>query len=142
MPMFTSLSVVLWDFITGLFFNYRGPKMRIWRIFSDVQGETHFSEREIELRDAGSIGLLSGLESASGIIFRETSESYNYLWHNTPRRQYVIILAGQVDFTVSDGECRRFGPGEVVLLEDTSGKGHCSRAVAGERRQSIFVTLD
>ena len=116
--------------------------MLVWRIYSDVQGETHFSEVEIELKDAGPIGLLTVLESASGIIFRETSESYDYQWHNTPRRQYVIILAGRVDFTVSDGECRRFGPGDVVLLEDTLGKGHCSRAVAGEWRKSIFVTLD
>ncbi len=116
--------------------------MQVWRIYSDAQGETHFSKIEIELQDAGSIGLLSKLESASGIIFRETSESYDYQWHNTPRRQYVIILSGRVDFTVSDGECRRFGTGDVVLLEDISGKGHCSRAVAGERRKSIFVTLD
>ncbi len=116
--------------------------MQIWRIYSDAQGETHFSELEIDLKDAGPIGLLSELESASGIIFRETVEDYNYLWHNTPRRQYVIILVGRVEFTVSDGECRRFGAGDVVLLEDVSGKGHCSQAVNGERRKSIFVTLD
>jgi len=116
--------------------------MQIWRVYSDVQGETHFSEIEIDLKDAGPIGLLSELESASSIIFRETSENYDYQWHNTPRRQYVIILAGRVDFTVSDGECRRFGAGDVVLLEDVSGKGHCSQAVNGERRKSIFVTLD
>ena len=116
--------------------------MQIFRIYTDDSGETHFAEIEIELHDAGPIGLLSQLEPASGIIFRETVEDYNYQWHNAPRRQYVIILAGRVDFTVSDGECRRFGAGDVVLLEDLSGKGHYSQAVDGERRKSIFVTLD
>ncbi len=75
-------------------------------------------------------------------IFRETPGDYDFPWHNTPSRQFVIILKGEVDFTVSDGETRRFGSGAVVLLEDTSGKGHFSKAVKGQRRKSIFVTLD
>ena len=28
------------------------------------------------------------------------------------------------------------------MVEDVAGKGHCSQAVNGERRKSIFVTLD
>ncbi|MCK5680990.1 DUF861 domain-containing protein [bacterium] len=116
--------------------------MQIYRIYTDTSGETHFATFEIELEDAGAIGMLSKLEPASGVIFRETAADYNYQWHNAPRRQYVVILEGRVDFTVSDGECRRFGPGDIVLLEDVSGKGHCSRAVNCERRKSIFVTLD
>ena len=89
-----------------------------------------------------TIGLLSELEEATGIIFRETPGDYDYTWHNTPRRQYVIMLEGGVDFTVSTWETRRFGSGDVVLLEDTTGKGHVSQAVDGQRRKSIFVTLD
>ncbi len=115
--------------------------MQIWRIYADPSGATHFAPLEIELNDAGDIGRLSEVEPAGGIIFRETGPEYDYDWHNAPRRQYVIILEGRVDFTVSDGECRRFGPGDVVLLEDVSGRGHCSRAVNRERRKSIFVTL-
>ncbi len=116
--------------------------MKICRIYTGSKAESHFAEVEVQLHDAGAIGLLSQLEPASGIIFRETEEDYDYDWHNAPRRQYLIILAGRVDITVSDGECRRFGAGDVVLLEDVSGKGHYSRAVNGERRQSIFVTLN
>jgi hypothetical protein len=116
--------------------------MKITRIYADADGETHFGELDIPLSDSGAIGMLSQLQTATGIIFRETSGEYDYAWHNTPRRQYVIILDGGVDFTVSDGETRRFGGGDVVLLEDTSGKGHVSKAVNGQRRKSIFVTLD
>ncbi len=116
--------------------------MKITRIYTDTAGETHFGEVDIPLKDAGAIGLLSELEEATGIIFRETLGDYDYTWHNTPRRQYVIMLAGGVDFTVSAGETRRFGTGDVVLLEDTTGKGHVSQAVDGQRRKSIFVTLD
>jgi len=116
--------------------------MEITRIFPDSNGETHFAKFDIPIRDSGEIGMLSQLQKATGIIFRETPGDYDFSWHNAPRRQFVIILKGEVDFTVSDGETLRFGSGDIVLLEDTSGKGHCSKAVNGERRKSIFVTLD
>ena len=116
--------------------------MKISRIYPDSDGETHFEEIDIPLKDSGLIGMTSVLQKATGIIFRETSADYDFPWHNAPRRQFVIILEGEVDFTVSDGETRRFGGGDVVLLEDTSGKGHYSKAVNRQRRKSIFITLD
>ena len=33
---------------------------------------------------------------------------------------------------VSDGSSRRFGPGDVPLFEDTSGKGHRAPGMAAE----------
>ena len=104
--------------------------------------ETHFGEFDIPLSDSGEIGMLSQLHKATGIIFRETPGDYDFSWHNAPRRQFVIILDGEVDITVSDGETRRFGGGDVMLLEDTSGKGHYSKAVKEQPRKSIFVVLD
>ena len=115
---------------------------KVTTIYSDSVGESHFGEKEIPVVDAGDIGMLSKTLDATGIIFRETAGDYHFPWHNTPRRQYVIILSGKVDFTVSSGETRRFKDGDVVLLEDTEGKGHYSKAVDGEPRKSIFVTLD
>ena len=114
----------------------------IARIFSDDEGESHFGEIEIPLIDSGDIGMLSKKLTASGIIFRETPGDYDYSWHNTPRKQYVIVLEGEVDITVSSGETRRFGDGDIFLLEDTEGKGHYSKAVDGKPRRSIFVTLE
>ena len=61
---------------------------------------------------------------------------------NAPKRQYLINLEGEVDFTVFGGETRRFGKGDIVLLEDIDGEGHCSKAVNGQLRKSIFVTID
>jgi hypothetical protein len=45
-------------------------------------------------------------------------------------------------YSDSDGETQQFGGGDVVLLEDNTGKGHYSKAVNGQRRKSIFVTLE
>lgn len=116
--------------------------MKITRVFSDQSGESLFEDIDINLSDAGDIGYLSEKFGATGIIFRETLCDYDYAWHTAPRRQYVIILSGEVDFTVSSGETRRFGDGDIILLEDTTGKGHYSKAAGNQPRKSIFVTLD
>ena len=74
------------------------------------------------------------------IIFRITNADYDYDWHNAPQKQYIIILKGEVEIEVSTGEKRIFRGGDVLLVEDTEGQGHKSRAISGER-ESIFVTL-
>ena len=79
---------------------------------------------------------------ASGIIFRETSGDYDLDWHPAPRRQYIVNLDAGVQITASDGESRTIGPGEVILVEDTSGKGHLSKAVGGKMRRSIFIPVE
>ena len=42
----------------------------------------------------------------------------------------------------SDGESRIIKAGEVILVEDTSGKGHLSKAVEGKIRNCIFVPVE
>jgi hypothetical protein len=116
--------------------------MKITRIYSGTDGESHFEEIEVPLIDRGGIGRISQLEGATGVVFRETGGDYDYDFHNAPRRQYVINLDAAVEIEVGDGTRRVLGPGEILLAEDTTGRGHISRSVDGRPRRSIFVTLD
>jgi hypothetical protein len=116
--------------------------MKIHRLYADDKGETHFATVEIEFTQSGPAGRTTARLPATGIIFRETPASYDLDWHPAPRRQYIINLDAGVQITASDGESRRIGAGEVLLVEDTSGKGHLSKALEGKLRHSIFVTLD
>jgi hypothetical protein len=59
----------------------------------------------------------------------------------TRRRQYIINLDAGVQITASDGESRIIA-GEVILVEDTTGKGHLSKAVGGALRHCIFVPVE
>ena len=115
--------------------------MNITRIFSDASGDSHFAELEIPLTDAGEIGRLSAVQTATSIIFRENDASYDYDWHNAPQRQYVILLDGEIEIEVSTGEKRRFRGGDILLVEDTTGKGHRTKISNNQPRRSIFVTL-
>ncbi|WP_414830568.1 hypothetical protein [Alteromonas sp. H39] len=115
--------------------------MKIPRIYHDKHGKSHFGYADVPLADGGPIGLLSEKFAADKIIFRETPADYDFKWHTAPARQLMFIIKGRAEFTVSGGERRIFGTGDVVLLEDTEGEGHCSKALDNEIRHSIFVTL-
>jgi|TARA_B100001013_G_scaffold189790_1_gene114499 hypothetical protein len=75
-------------------------------------------------------------------MFREVDATYDLDFHNAPRRQLVVNLTGSVDITVGDGTVRRLGPGEILLAEDTSGRGHKSAAVDGKSRTCLFIPVD
>jgi hypothetical protein len=116
--------------------------MRIHNLFADAEGETHFRDIEVAWDEEREFSKYSKRLPATGIIFRETSGDYDLDWHPAPRRQYIINLEGAVQITASDGESRIIGAGEVLLVEDTKGKGHLSKAVAGRMRRSIFVPIE
>jgi hypothetical protein len=116
--------------------------MKIHHLYTDEQGESHFEDLEITYVETGRGGRLSERLPATGIIFREVPPTYDLDWHNAPRRQYIINLDNGVQITASDGEARIIKAGEVVLVEDVTGKGHLSKAINEQVRHCIFVPID
>jgi hypothetical protein len=114
---------------------------QVTRIYSDANGDTHFDDIQIPLIESGNIGRLSAIEPATGIIFREVDPGYDWNFHVAPQRQYNILVDGEIEIETSLGEKRIFRGGEVLLLEDTSGKGHKTRNIQPINRKSIFITL-
>jgi hypothetical protein len=50
-----------------------------------------------------------------------------------------VNLTGSVEIETGDGTKRVLGPGDILLAEDTTGRGHISRAVRGAPRTSRFI---
>src|SRR5271163_3505313 len=116
--------------------------IRVHNLYCDSNGESHWRDIDIEWVNEGPEGKTSAQQFANGIIFRQTQAEYDIEWHPAPRRQYIINLDAGVELTASDGEARVIGAGEVILVEDTHGKGHLSKSVAGKARHCIFVAID
>jgi len=116
--------------------------MKIHRLYTDAQGESHFADLEIPYVETTRSGSVSQRFPATGLIFRQVPPTYDLDWHPAPRRQYIINLDNGVQLTASDGESRTIAAGEVILVEDTTGKGHLSKAINDRIRHCIFVTLD
>lgn len=51
-------------------------------------------------------------------------------------------MSGNWEITTSDGEIRTFSTGDVLLVEDTTGKGHASRVISGEPSLALLVRLN
>src|SRR6266516_4742030 len=116
--------------------------MRGHNRYADASGQSHFRDIEVEWVEERPGGKLSKRLPATCVIFRETSGDYDLSWHPAPRRQYIINLDAGVQITASNGESRTIGAGEVILVEDTTGKGHLSKAVDNKIRNCIFVPIE
>jgi hypothetical protein len=106
-----------------------------------MASRTSATSRSNGSKSAAAANCRSGLP-ATGVIFRETQAEHKLDWHPAPRRQYIVNLDAGVKLTASDGESRVIGAGEVILVEDTTGKGHLSDHVDGKIRHSIFIPIE
>jgi hypothetical protein len=49
------------------------------------------------------------------------------------------MVRGAIEVRVSDGARRRFGPGGLVFVSDTTGSGHVTTAVGEPPFEALFV---
>lgn len=115
--------------------------MKITKIFSDENGESHFEDLEISLINQGEIGFLSEDIQVKRLQFRTVSADYDYDFHCAPQKQYIVLLDGGVEIETSSGEIRKFRTGEILLVEDTSGKGHKTKNLERKERTSLFIHI-
>jgi hypothetical protein len=115
--------------------------MQVVRLYTGDDGESHFEELELSYDQVVSGERATVLQAATGVQFRNTPAGDFSDWHTAGRRQYVITLEGQVEIGLGDGTKRVFGPGEVVLVEDLTGRGHTSRVVGGTPRVAVDIKL-
>ena len=117
-------------------------RMKFTQLYAGPDGVSHFKEVEVEMKDRADLEQISETMKATGVYFRVTEPNHHHDFVNAPCRQLVITLDGEVEITASDGTKRRFGPGDISLAADTTGRGHMAHVVSKKPRISIHVTLD
>ncbi|GAA4915846.1 hypothetical protein [Mucilaginibacter defluvii] len=111
---------------------------KVTRVYADENGDSRFDEVYYPLHEGGPIGYFSEKVGVKELIFRKVVPTYDD-FHAAPQRQYVVLLDGGVEIETSTGEKRQFAAGEVLLMEDTEGKGHRSRNLKAQVRSSLFI---
>ena len=121
--------------------------MKYTRVYTDEIGESHFLDVDVEFKSidfappAPPLDISDPLSATQCSFLRAPADWFGD-WHPAPFRQLHFYLAGEVEAETSDGEIRRFKQGDVVLVEDITGKGHRSRNIGSENVLIGIVKLD
>src|SRR3954465_15386493 len=118
----------------------RSP-MKVTRLYTGADGLTKVEEFDVPLKPRGGGTGRSEIVGGASLQFRGANQDYNLDWRVAPRRQYVVTLSGESEVELEGGRKIRLGPGHILLAEDTTGKGHISRAAGSDDRLSLFITL-
>lgn len=115
--------------------------MKATRVFHDENGETHFEIITIKGEESAS-GIFSEKLYPTSMVFRDSGDAIDVEWHNAPQSLYIFMMEGKVKVEVSDGDERIFEAGDVLLMEDTEGKGHKASSPDGKGRSALMVFMD
>ena len=116
--------------------------IQVTRVYSGADGQSHAEDVEMKLGAADKLGLeQSEAVKASSANFVRFPANFFEDWHQAHARRYVITLTGRGEAEIGGGRKIAMEPGRVVLFEDTSGKGHISRALTADWT-AVFVQLE
>ena len=113
----------------------------IVRNYTGEDGKSHFEEITLAFEAYAGVREWTALQGATGVRFVRWPAGFFLDWHNAPRRQYVIVLSGQVEVGVEE-ETKRLEAGDVALEEDLTGQGHTARVVGGHPLLLAVVPLE
>ena len=109
--------------------------MKLVRLYTGDDGQSHFEELDASEGSA----LFSKMHPATALVFKNDPADHLLDWHTAPRRQYCITLSGSVEIRVGDGTAKTFGPGDVFLAEDLTGRGHTVVAKGNWARAFVHI---
>jgi hypothetical protein len=128
------------------------PYVRVTRLYAGDDGESHFEDLRLWVEEntshpcpaiAGrSIGFMAQLP-AEAVSFRVTPPGGDHPFHWSPGRALQLTLTGLLELEVGDGTVRRFGPGDVLLIDEQGrGQGHLSREIEPRLTLNVHLPLD
>jgi uncharacterized cupin superfamily protein len=121
--------------------------MKVTEIFADDQGETHFRAVEIDFETRAfappSLPVKVSAEIPSTTsLFMIAPPGWDEEYHATPRKQFCIMLQGELRVEATDGQSIEMGPGDVLLVNDAESKGHLSTIQGSQNAEFMFVGVD
>ena len=117
-------------------------------LYTDSDGRAQFREEPVALSEGSPQARLSPVLPSTGYQLRHSPVGFRSQFHCTVTPQWVVILGGQMEIGLQQGESRIFQPGEhfysADLLPpgaafDAAVHGHWSRQVGPDPLVTLFV---
>ena len=112
----------------------------VTRLYTGPDGQTHAEEIEMKFTGGANSEVSQMMPVTGAELHRQPANTF-VDWHPGPRRQYVITLSGRGEIEVAGGKKIPLGPGQINLIEDTTGKGHITKGVGTEDRVTLWLPL-
>jgi quercetin dioxygenase-like cupin family protein len=106
--------------------------MHAFKLYTGAEDASHLLEGEVTLDQRTDV---------VAVHFKESPPHSGLDWHEAPELQYVITLAGTLEFTTRDGETFILRPGDILVAADTVGTGHKWRLVDDQPWRRCYVVL-
>lgn len=108
-------------------------------LLTDQNGNSCFQKAKKELNPA-KVGFTSHIIPTHNVFFGKGTDKEQD-WHNPAQRLFIIVLSGVMQIETSSGEIKNFSSGEVLLIQDLTGKGHKTRSLNEEPVNYLAIPL-
>lgn len=117
--------------------------MTILRLYTGSDGQTHEDNVQVKFTSTTMYPEAEASEAVkvSEAQFFRLPKGKVQDWHKPAYRQYVVTLSGRAEVEIAGGQKILLGPGQVVLLENVTGKGHITRSIGSEDLTLFIVPL-
>ena len=105
--------------------------MEVIHVFAGEDGVSHVNRVKV----VGSPKPLPAHSVITTSIAQGTED-----WHVAPAKTFTINVVGDIEAEVSDGTKVKIGKGDLVFLEDRTGKGHITRLLTPVA--NIFIRME
>jgi hypothetical protein len=114
------------------------------RLYTGPDGMSHFERVPVKFASApgepSAIAHSDEFSTAKTYIERVAPRFFED-WHNADVRRYVVTISGRAEIEVAGNQKFVAQPGEVVLAEDLTGKGHQFRVLGDTDWVAVFVDM-
>jgi len=117
--------------------------MACFHLHGDADGETHLAVLEFPVSEtyAGTVRALNDIPVTTMGFGEFVSRKPDAGLHSAPRRQFLVVLKGELELETTLGRQERLKPGDVLLADDIGAKGHHSRDVGEEPLSLLAIAI-
>lgn len=116
--------------------------LRCVRLYTNHKGRVQAEEGLLEYQPADRGDLKTTTMPTEHVFFKQTPAGSSSDWKTDPGRQFVITLQGHLMFETELGQHFEIQRGDILLTEETGGKGHRWQLMGDEPWVRMYVTLE
>lgn len=106
-------------------------------LYTGPDGLAYVKDIQVPAKPNGVVDLAP----VKGVEIHRTQPGFSIGWHVEKRRQYVITLSGRGEIDIASGKKIFLNPGSILLVENTTGKGHMTRVLGDKPWVALWVPL-